>query len=367
MAIRELKGRASPFQVYWNNPFTGKRESACYQTREEAEKENSLIKHRLKFERESFRPQEEEAAERESLQEITLEQAYYLYLKEKQFSRKDLGWQLGSMKMPLQHLGNKNIAQINKDDLLVLQQSLSSLPVKALTIRGYLNVLRAVLNWAADRNLCPKPDFPRMPKAEAERFIPPTFEEIDKMLQYAPAHVCRILIIGSQCGLRVGPSELFALKWKHIDFTCRIIHVPGVKKNPRAAWREVPVPDNLMDILKKWWLDDGEKTDFYVIHYNGKPVKSIKRTWKKILNQAGINRHIRPYDLRHTYATELIANGADIGTVAKLMGHSSPTMILNHYQYVMDRQKRDAIATLPELQYVRKKMCANKKGITEIQ
>ncbi|MBQ7584833.1 MAG: tyrosine-type recombinase/integrase [Desulfovibrionaceae bacterium] len=51
-----------------------------------------------------------------------------------------------------------------------------------------------------------------------------------------------------------------------------------------------------------------------------------------------MNRRIRPYDLRHTFATELIAAGTDIGTVAKLMGHSSPTMLLNHYQYTMDVQ-----------------------------
>ena len=41
MAIRERKGRASPWQCYWNNPITGKRECANFATRLEAEK-NSL-------------------------------------------------------------------------------------------------------------------------------------------------------------------------------------------------------------------------------------------------------------------------------------------------------------------------------------
>ena len=49
------------------------------------------------------------------------------------------------------------------------------------------------------------------------------------------------------------------------------------------------------------------------------------------------------------FGTELVAAGADIGTVAKLMGHSSPTMLLNHYQYVMDKQKVRAIESLPDV------------------
>lgn len=50
--------------------------------------------------------------------------------------------------------------------------------------------------------------------------------------------------------------------------------------------------------------------------------------------------------------------------MAKLMGHSSPTMLLNHYQYVMDEQKRAAVEALPNLQYVPKDMCPEKKALT---
>ena len=46
----------------------------------------------------------------------------------------------------------------------------------------------------------------------------------------------------------------------------------------------------------------------------------------------------------------------DIGTVAKLMGHSSPMMLLKHYLHVMDSQKRAAIEALPRAEYVAKNM-----------
>ena len=44
-----------------------------------------------------------------------------------------------------------------------------------------------------------------------------------------------------------------------------------------------------------------------------------------------------------------MAAGVDVGTVAKLMGHSNPTMLLTHYQYVMDKQKRAAVEALPDM------------------
>lgn len=84
MAIRERKGRASPWQSYWNNPLTGKRECANFTTRQEAEKHDSLIKHRIKFDRESFKVDADEEDRQEHA--VTLESGYLLYLKEKQLA-----------------------------------------------------------------------------------------------------------------------------------------------------------------------------------------------------------------------------------------------------------------------------------------
>ena len=67
------------------------------------------------------------------------------------------------------------------------------------------------------------------------------------------------------------------------------------------------------------------------------------------LRRAGITRRIRPYDLRHAFATEALAGGADIGTVATIMGHADKTMILSTYQHVREEQKRQVVAALPRL------------------
>jgi integrase len=66
------------------------------------------------------------------------------------------------------------------------------------------------------------------------------------------------------------------------------------------------------------------------------------------------------------FATEAIANGTDIGTVAKLMGHASPDMVLEHYQHVLTRQKKAAVESLPALDLYGR-LCMGKKNGLPIQ
>ena len=75
MAIRHREGRKKPWEVYWNNPFTFKRESLYVGTKEEAKKQDALKKYQLKFERDLFRPAEEEAVQVEQTLEQAVEQA----------------------------------------------------------------------------------------------------------------------------------------------------------------------------------------------------------------------------------------------------------------------------------------------------
>ena len=73
-------------------------------------------------------------------------------------------------------------------------------------------------------------------------------------------------------------------------------------------------------------------------------IKSIQR-WVK---SAGINKHITWHCARHSFGTNLLSNGANIKTVASLLGHSG----LKHtekYTRAVDSLKRDAINSLPKL------------------
>ncbi len=365
MAIRERKGRASPWQCYWNNPLTGKRECANFATRHEAEKHDSLIKHRLKFDRESFQ-KEEEAEESQETNELTLEQAYLLYLREKQFTKKGLEWQMDSMRYPLQRLGTLPINCISKQHLEDIKKKMLEMPVKPVSVRGRLSVFRTILRWCVAQGLMEPISFPQLPPAQYEKFIPPSPAELEAIMRHAALHIMRVVILGAQCGVRVGPSEMFGLTWDDVDFSRSVLRVHGAKKNPKAPWREVPIRSSLLPIFASWKEADEKEGMIYIIHHNGKPIQKIKRAWENALHRAGINRRIRPYDLRHAFATELIAVGVDIGTVAKLMGHSDASMLLKHYQYVLDTQKRAAVEALPDIPACVQYHVPNKQGACDM-
>ena len=345
MAIRKRIGRKKPYEVYWNNPFTLKRETVYVETEEEARKQDALKKYQLKYERDRFRPEQEEPSQIHH----TLESAYYLYLKEKRFSKKSLAWQLDAMKTPLNILGNKPLGEITTHDLQQVKQVLGVDSVQPVTVRNRLSVLRTVLRWCHKNDLISEmPRFPELPPAVYKHIVPPTQEELALLWAVAPDHIRRVIVLGSMFGLRVGQSEMFKLRWTDVDFQQRLIRVQAAKKNIHEPWREVPIRDTVQPLLMAWYKDDAQSAAQYVVNYQGKQVKSIKTAWGSALKQAGL-RNFTPYSLRHAFATNLLAAGVDPGTVAKLMGHASTDMIFAHYQHVISEQKRRAVEVLPPL------------------
>lgn len=97
------------------------------------------------------------------------------------------------------------------------------------------------------------------------------------------------------------------------------------------------------------WLEQDQKDHVqYIVNWRGKPVKSINKAWHNALNRSGFCRRIRPYDLRHAFATHSLSGGADIKCIGEIMGHKDVKMILETYQHIQEHQKRDAIGTIPD-------------------
>lgn len=358
MAVRYRKGRASPWQTYWNNPLTGKRECANFGTQHEAEKHDSLIKHRIKFDRESFAVEETEEEHEKKATVLTFEGAYLLYLRHKQFSKSSLQWQMQGMRHSLSKFGTMPLNEVARNDIEMLMNDMLKLALKPVTVRHYMCTLRRFLKWCKAENLCESVDFPALPPGRYQKFMPPTPEEIEAIISNASPHIARVVILGSQLGVRVGESELLKLTWADVDLERGIVRVRAAKKNPNAPWREVPVRKSLLPVFRKWQEEDATQNMDFVVHFRGKPIRRIFRAWGKTLRRAGITRRIRPYDLRHAFGTEMVAAGVDVGTVASLMGHSNPTMLLTHYQYVMDKQKRAAVEALPDVPTCAQSTCA---------
>ncbi|MBW1803334.1 MAG: tyrosine-type recombinase/integrase [Deltaproteobacteria bacterium] len=92
-------------------------------------------------------------------------------------------------------------------------------------------------------------------------------------------------------GLRPGAVELLSLKWRQVSWDSKTILVNSAHKGGPVK-RSVPIHENLMPLLKKWRAED--KNTKYLIHYHGRPIKSIKTAWKGALASAKITRRITP-------------------------------------------------------------------------
>lgn len=355
MAIREQKGRQRPFFVYWTNPFSGKRESKSCLTRQEAEKLDAYIKFQLQYERESFRREPNFIEERKN----TLETLLFMYLKARKLEFINLEKTLYGIKWIIERYGNMEVGEFNAQLLLKMKEELLALGNKGATVRRKMGVIKAAFGWAFREGIIPAiPPFPPIQCGDFERYMPPTQSEIAAIYNMAPDHLRRVIILGYQFGMRVGQSELLRLVWDDVDLELEIIRVPNAKKGASQSFREIPIQSALMPLFQQWKNEDNKLGINIVVHYKGKAVKSIRTAWNFALKKAGITRHIRPYDLRHGFATDAIAAGVDYGTLASLMGHLSPTMVLKHYQHVRNDQKRKAIEALPtSIQCVQVDVC----------
>lgn len=354
MAIRKRKHahkKMWSYQVYWNNPHTKRRESRTFALLSQAKIFDAHIKHRLKYEKESF------SIDQNTLvaQDITLKKLVTLYLQEKRFTPKLTTLFISGVKAILEQFGAILVADIQPNFFAVLQRYLGQRRKKDNTfvsqayVHAQLSKIRTVLRWGHEQGLLVALPKMKLHDPQYARTIPPSPDELSRLLAVAPPHLLRVIILGAFFGCRVGPSEVFALTWDKVDFAAGVIRIDTSRKNPRSPWREVPIRKDCRALLLQWLKEDTEKGVSYLVTFNGHPIQSIHSSWIRAVKEAGIQRRIRPYDLRHSFASGLIAAGVDVGTVAQLLNHSSPQMIFKHYQYVETKQKRQAVELLPPI------------------
>jgi len=136
------------------------------------------------------------------------------------------------------------------------------------------------------------------------------------------------------CGLRI--SELINLEKKMINYPERIIKLIG----KGAKERIVPINNYAITFLYSYIKNvrdkfpNAQSNNFIFINKNGKQVSRqyFFSALKKYAKSAGIERNISPHTLRHSFATHLLENGANLRTVQRMLGHTNAetTQIYTH-------------------------------------
>lgn len=358
MAVEKRKySNKITYRAYWRNPWTNKIEKGpARDTLREARKDDAEIKVRLEFEPQSFLPDNEPAPG----ESRTLFQLSQIYLARTDLAESTRKMDYFHFKQIAPHLGHQAVESLTREDLKRFEESQRQAGIKQNTIQRRISIVRAILNWAVDRGLIAENPIQgyRCKRGEDLKLPPPSPSEVKLLLSVAPPHLQRVIILAYYLGVRVGPSELLSLKWADFDEDRKRIRVWSAKKNKSRPWRDIDIVQPLYEIISVWKQEDDAKGLAYIITYKGAPVQTIKSAWRTMMDKLAdpqqpggskITRRIRPYDLRHAFATEAIAAGADIKAVSDLMGHSDTSMIHRHYQHVVDEQKKRVVESIPDI------------------
>ena len=155
-------------------------------------------------------------------------------------------------------------------------------------------------------------------------------------------NVRRAFILCLYCGLRF--CDVKDLNYKNIDYTNHLLKFEQNKTKGHSANSGVVIPlnDGLLSLIG----EAPEDLDYSI--FNLPTYESCCKSVKRWVKRAGINKHISWHCARHSFAVNILNNGANIKTVASLLGHSG----LKHtekYTRAVDKLKSEAINSLPEL------------------
>ncbi|MEK6794414.1 MAG: tyrosine recombinase XerC [Spirochaetota bacterium] len=185
----------------------------------------------------------------------------------------------------------------------------------------------------------------RSPRTEKNivTFLEP--DEIERMLSLGGNDFLSLrnrymILLFYASGLRV--SELCSLTVDAIDASSDMIRITG--KGDKV--REIPllpaITRTLPDYLAgrtRYLTASGRICEALFINKNGTPLgqRGVRHIMKILIRRLAIGRKISPHTLRHTFATHLINNGADIRAVQELLGHSSLSTT-QRYTHVTNRR-----------------------------
>ncbi len=248
--------------------------------------------------------------------------------------------------------------------------------------RSYiLKVLRSVFNSAVEwsfigKNPCNGVKWPKIKKSKIEVYEETELEEIFNALQKEPLIWKMIIMVAFLGGFRRG--EVTALELDDLNFgddTIRIdsnipmkINGEFLVKDPKSesSNRTIGMPhwfmEQLSEYCKEWkkekfkmgakWKGGDKK---YLFHSGyGVPYSpnSITNWWRKFLKRNNF-RHIKLHGLRHTSATYLLENGANMKAIQERLGHADIKTTQSIYIHVTKKEERKVIQEFDHFQNIK--------------
>ena len=151
---------------------------------------------------------------------------------------------------------------------------------------------------------------------------------LDRLVEERPSRMQQVAIIRLLLLTGCRKAEILKLKWSEVDGD--VLRLAEAKTGPRTVW--------LSEAAQAIVARQTRTESAYVFPSPKDPAKSCCDTlglWYRARKEAGIE-DIRLHDLRHTVASQAVARGVALSTVARMLGHSDPKTTLR-YAHVSDR------------------------------
>ncbi|HML73403.1 MAG TPA: tyrosine recombinase XerC [Anaerohalosphaeraceae bacterium] len=212
------------------------------------------------------------------------------------------------------------------------------------TLARKLATLRSFYKFLVKRHYLANNPVSTIKTPKQEKKLPKflEYEQIQKLLDTPPADCWlgardrAMLETMYSTGMRV--SELVALNLDDVDFLSEVLHIRGKGKKERIC----PIGSRALQAIQHYLeyrnrrMECDPAFDSKVLFANkhGKRLstRSVRRKMDKYLIEAGLDPAISPHTLRHSFATHMLNNGADLRSVQELLGHQSlsTTQIYTH-------------------------------------
>lgn len=220
---------------------------------------------------------------------------------------------------------NQPVEHATKPDILKYIGYLKGKNLKKSSIETAFIQLTTFYEWMRDEtfitaNPCTKISAPKADKTDPVYLTP---EEMDKLLEVSSVNQRDDLIVKMLYSTGARVSELIKIKKKDIDFATGKIRVFGKGSKERIVLLHPAYLEQFKEYVKAF-----DKDQVLFPLDKGTVEKDIKRMAK----MAGIDKHVTPHKLRHSFATHLFRETKDIVLVQGLLGHSSiqTTQIYTH-------------------------------------
>jgi integrase len=253
-------------------------------------------------------------------------------------------------------LGARRLAAVTPSEV----QAWASERAKVLaptTLRNLVSLLSSVYASAVlDRHVGSSPVIRlSLPATHRERVVPLSVAQVLALADSMPVRNRSMVIAQAGLGLRIG--ELLSLRVQDVDFMRRTVRIewqlaPGskVRSAPKTSrsTRTVPLPQVVAEALSMHLAEfpPGEDGTLFTTRF-GTPYRHGyygTRIFKEAVAKAGLPEGTTSHDLRHHYASVLLAQGESVVAVAERLGHHNAGLVLSTYGHLMpdseDRTRR---------------------------